>query len=509
MTTGGSGPAGTTSRDSVAGAGWFGEPRDLDALLPEAVKGKPSFYWLRPKVLMGGRRNDVVAKVLGDPSHELRELWLRDRYGDGPRDLTIDRTELDEPTFIVMGDTGEGDISQYAPLPVLAAVGADTDFMVICSDVIYPAGGALEYAYKFCWPYRDYPAPIYALPGNHDWYDGLRGFMAYFCGRSVPPVQPRRSLLSRAGLRTRAWLNEVEQPDPVKSELIATLRQDPAQRSVLPGSYYRIQTGPVDLIAIDTGIDGTIDAAQGAWLAEVSRGPKPKILLTGKPIYVNGVHHPCPIDRGRRGAVDDLVRNPDHHYVAAIGGDVHNYQRYPVSVGERTIQYIVSGGGGAYMHPTHKIPNIDDCDLPGVTEDQFRCYPLRGDSLSFYSQLYDKKFPGDWRISPADAAVYLAKRIGVPPTKPELADHPLTKQVTRRGNRVFPLPGQPHGPWHMVFAEFFDWNTPPLFKNLLRLDASSERLSITCYPATGCVGDTPPTPEDQVSYDLTAGHWLP
>jgi DNA repair exonuclease SbcCD nuclease subunit len=50
--------------------------------------------------------------------------------------------------------------------------------MVICSDLIYPAGGTLEYAYKHCWPYRDYPRPIYALPGNHDWYDSLRGFMA-------------------------------------------------------------------------------------------------------------------------------------------------------------------------------------------------------------------------------------------------------------------------------------------------------------------------------------------
>lgn len=78
---------------------------------------------------------------------------------------------------------------------------------------------------------------------------------------------------------------------------------------------------------------------------------------------------------------------------------MHNYQRYPVSVGDPTIQYIVSGGG-AYMHPTHKIPNIDRCNLPGVTEDQFRCYPLRGDSLSLYSQLYDIKLPGPWRIGP-------------------------------------------------------------------------------------------------------------
>jgi len=495
------------SRESIAGAGWSGEPTDLNALLPDALRGKPSFSWLRPKVLLGGRRNDVVAKYLGDPSHDLRELWLRALYDDRPRELTVDRTDLNEPSVLIIGDTGEGDMSQYAPLAVLDAIGGDTDFMVICSDVIYPAGGYLEYAYKFCWPYRDYPAPIYAIPGNHDWYDGLRGFMAYFCGRSDPPVPSRRPLLSKAGLRDRLWLTEVEKPDPVKSELIATLRQQPAQQTVLPGSYYRIQTGVVDLIAIDTGIDGTIDAVQGAWLAEVSRGPKPKVLLTGKPIYVNGTYRPCAIDRGRQGTVDDLVRDPGNHYIAAIGGDLHNYQRYPVSVGDRTIQYIVSGGGGAYMHPTHKIPNIDRSGLIGVTEEQFRCYPLRGDSLSFYSQLYDQKLPGSWRISPEDAAVYMASRIGVSPTKPELSDHVLTSDVIRRGNRVFPLPGPPHGPWHSVFAEFFDWNEPPLFKSLLRLEASSQQLTISCFPATGSRGDTSPTAEDQISYDMTLQHW--
>jgi hypothetical protein len=277
-------PDSHNSRESITGAGWACAPRDLNALLPAALQGKPAFSWLRPKVLLGGRRNDVVAKVFGDPSHELRELWLNELYPDGNRSLTIDRTDLAEPSFIVMGDTGEGDISQYAPLAVLDEVGRDTDFLVSCSDVIYPAGGFLEYAYKYCWPYRDYPAPVYALPGNHDWYDGLRGFMAFFCGLSERPEVPHRPLLSKTGLRDRLWLSEVEQADPVKSDLIATLRQAPQQRTVLPGSYYRIQTGVVDLIAIDTGIDGTIDAVQGAWLAEVSRGPKPKVLLTGKPL---------------------------------------------------------------------------------------------------------------------------------------------------------------------------------------------------------------------------------
>lgn len=496
------------SRDSVAGAGWGGTPEDLSALLPPALRAEPPFSWLRLKSLTGGRRNDPLAKLLGDPSHERRQAWLNQMYGDGIPDLTIERTDLDAPSFLLLGDTGEGDISQYAPMSIIESVAGGTDFMVICSDVIYPAGGILEYAYKFSWPYRDYPRPIYGLPGNHDWYDGLRGFMAYFCGQASGPARPRRSLFSRAGLLDRLWLEESEPDDPRKRQFLETLRRAASQQARLPGPYYRIRTGPLDLIAIDTGIDGTIDAPQGEWLRHISRSPKPKVLLTGKPIYVNGCHHPCPIDGGRQGTVDDIVRDPAHRYVAAIGGDVHNYQRYPVQVGSRTIQYLVSGGGGAYMHPTHKIPNIDQTPLAGVSENTFRCYPLRGDSLSFYSQLYDKKFPGSWYLTPAEAAAYMADRLGITPAKENLPRVPVNRALRRRGNRVFPLPGQLRGPWHMLFAEFFDWNDPPLFKHLLHLKCSDTELSISCLPATGCIGPRPPKPEDEVVCRFDRGdHW--
>jgi hypothetical protein len=480
----------------------------LSALLPPALQVEPAFSWLRLKVLTGGRRNDPLAKLLGDPSHQRRQAWLSQMYGGGTPELTIDRTDLGAFSFLLLGDTGEGDISQYAAMSVIDAVAPGTDFMLICSDVIYPAGGALEYAYKFCWPYRHYPRPIYALPGNHDWYDGLRGFMAYFCGQTSAPPRLRRSLFSRAGLRDRLWLEESEPDDVVKRQFLQTLRQESSQQALLPGPYYRISTGRLDLIAIDTGIDGTIDAAQGDWLRQISRGAKPKVLLTGKPIYVNGRHHPCLIDRGRQGTVDDIIRNPAHRYVAAIGGDVHNYQRYPIQIGSRTIQYLVSGGGGAYMHPTHQIPNIDQTDLVGVSENGFRCYPLRGDSLSFYSQLYDKKFPGSWYLAPAEAATYLADRLGITSTKADLPEVPVSRKLRRRGSQVFPLPGQLRGPWHMLFAEFFDWNDPPLFKHLLHLACSGTELRISCLPATGCVGPRPPKPEDEVVCRFDRGdHW--
>ena len=72
--------------------------------------------------------------------------------------------------------------------------------------MIYPAGEVEEYGPKFFEPYRELPGPIYAMPGNHDWYDGLVGFMFHFCGAETAPGRPkRRSLraLTRAVLSSR------------------------------------------------------------------------------------------------------------------------------------------------------------------------------------------------------------------------------------------------------------------------------------------------------------------
>jgi hypothetical protein len=489
---------GANSRDSVAGAGWRCPARDLTALLPAGRRERPPFRWFHAGTLWQSR-NDQLAKWLGDPSPDQRESWLNDWYGQARPDLRIDRTQLVEPSFIVLGDAGEGDTSQYALLAALQAVGGDTDFMVICSDVIYPGGEVEEYADKFFHAYKDYPAPIYALPGNHDWYDDLRGFMFHFCGREVQPARPSPSPFSKAGLRERLWRRDTRTPNAQRVAEMQALRGDPAQQAEQPGPYYVIETGPIDVVAIDTGIVNRIDAAQGEWLRDVSRSPKPKILLTGKPIYVDGEYKASPVDGGPGGTVDDIVRDPACNYLAAIGGDIHNYQRYPVDVGGRTIQYLVSGGGGAFMHATHKIPNIDRTEPKGVRERDFRCYPLRGDSLSFYSALWSTKFGGDWFIDPAQAAAYMAERLGIEPTKQDAEAVEVTNDTRRKARRLFPLPGRGRGPFHMWFSEFFDWNDPPLFKHLLRIDATANHLTIRCHAGTGCYGDELRPAEDQLT----------
>ncbi|MBA3421362.1 MAG: metallophosphoesterase [Thermoleophilaceae bacterium] len=496
---------GASSRDSLAAAGWScARPGRYRELLPPRA---PRFSWLRPSVLLESR-NDLIARGLGDPTDELRRRWVENQRGKVGDDLIVNRSELGPFSFLVVGDPGEGDDSQYATVPPLLARADGTAFMVVCSDVVYPAGDGNQYVDKFYRPYKDYPAPIYALPGNHDWYDGLTGFMLHFCEvESPPPVDYEASGATgwRDTLRRILW-RPPARPDPEALARGLAMRARPEHQlrpeHRQPGPYWAMDTGPLRIVSIDTGITGSMDRDQLEWLRAVSASSsKPKLLLTGRPLYVNG---DGPVRSPHLSAVDRIVRAPEHRYVAAIGGDVHNYQRYPVRTdGERTIQYIVSGAGGAYMSATHKIPLID---LPGVKEEDFRCYPLRGDSLSAYSKVYDRLLTrgrGLFFIPPDEAAAIVREHLGLEPRRDSARRMAPSRRSSLAARLVAPLPGQRgYNPW---LSELLDWNDPPLFKSFLRLDASTSEVRIRCFAATGCAEheDDPPV-EDEVRISLSS-----
>jgi Calcineurin-like phosphoesterase len=488
----------SSSRTEERFAGWHCAEKGTFRTL-EPPGRRPKFSWLRPSVLWAAR-NDPLARRLGDPTDAIRARWVAAQRARGvDPELRIDRSDVgDAYACIVMGDTGEGDHSQYAVVPVLLNAGRGTSFLTIISDVIYPIGNVNEYVDKFFRPYQDYDAPIYAIPGNHDWYDELGGFMRHFCGAEPLPDErpPGRSLGAR--LRDLLW----RPPSVLASgtlEQAAALRGKPSQQGPVPAPYWTIDTPAVRFVGIDTGIIGNIDGDQGDWLRRVSTDdPRPKILLTGKPLYVDNEHHPGVV-AGRDFTVDDVVRDPAANYVAAIGGDIHNYQRYPVRVGDRTIQYVVSGGGGAFMHATHTIPKVD---VGGVTEDEFRCYPLRGDSLAFYSRLYSRKLAfgtGLLQIRPEQASALMGARLGIVPTRGG-AERP-TAATRLKGILVGLLPSG--RTFHKYVSEFADWDDPPLFKSFLRLDVTPGAVRIRCYGASGCrAQELSPPVEDEFTIPL-------
>ena len=492
------------SRDSLAGAGWQCQPG-------AAYTGRrpPRFSWLNP-VPLWQSRNDRLVRLLDDPTDERRREWMKPLGHGSEPDLLVDRSRPDDSTaFFVLGDTGEGDESQNVVVAPMLSQADGVDFMFICSDVIYPAGGAAEYGPKFFEPYRQWDRPVYAIPGNHDWYDDCTGFMHWFCGAPDPPPRQRLSLSPKRLLRSVLW-RHAPRSDP--GELAAMAAGGPPLGQ--PASYFAIDIGPVLLVAIDTGIKGTVDRDQAAWLRRLSReSDKPKILLSGKPIYVDGKYRPGVIE-GSKETVDSIVTAPEHRYVAAVGGDIHNYQRYPVRLEDgRTILYLVCGGSGAFMHATHEIENIDRALAGKVAEKDFRCYPLRGDSLSFYSRLYARKWLGrikGARPIPADeAAAIIGARLGIAPTRDSAAATEITPEGKRSAEALMGLPGKKRGALHIPFSEWLDWNEAPLFKSFLRVDADADAIRLRCFSANGCAErEAAPRIEDELEWTASSARWI-
>jgi hypothetical protein len=427
-----------------------------------------TYSWLAMRTLLESRNwamTELIAGANTDIVNDERERWIAAVRAAGLLEKFPDfivKPELTgDVSFLVVGDPGEADLSQYVTVPAIEAHGSETDFMVVLSDVIYPTGETNDYVAAFYEPYREYRRPIYALPGNHDWYALLTGFMWHFCEIEALPETAVRltSYTWQERLARFLWLRPTtpNRPrlrsyrDERTKRLNEALGLDPRLpfTPYQPGPYFAIDTDYVRLVCIDTGTSGTIDREQGNWVCRVSAradgDDRPRILLTGKPIYVNGTYKPTtitwrpqeepqpePEPEGLRKrlvswrlsaaepkptdtdqpfhfkTVDDVVCDPAHDYIAAIGGDVHNYQRYPVRLVDdgREIQYIVSGGGGAFMSPTHLIEAIDESELVRVppredpcsaaakarakrvpmTEDDLRLFPLRGDSLARYTK---------------------------------------------------------------------------------------------------------------------------
>ena len=435
-----------SSRTDKKRAGWReeGGKGDWPALLDERKDPRwTEFSWLAVKSLLDSA-NDKVAKNVHDLVNARRMRWVRhalvhkhfmhadpwewakqqgreDRNGWKASEAPAQAEKAKDFSFLLLGDPGEADPSQYAVVDALASKDDRIDFMLIGSDVIYPAGDVNDYANAFFLPYERWVrgrVPILAIPGNHDWYDGLNGFMFTFCGvDALPPTAYRWTSYTIAERLAKAIWRTSSRPDPTR--LLEMRDGNPMENPpkhipepVQPGPYFMIDTQYLRIIAIDTGITGTLDREQGEWLRFVSRGPKSKLLVTGKPIYVDNEYNPGQIQWTSEGCleptVDDIVRDPDNNYVAAIGCDVHNYQRYCVrlrprsgdgsddqnQVDVRRIEYIVAGGSGAYLSATHRIDKIDmnlektknfPQDVFPVTERAFRCYPLRGDSVAYYA----------------------------------------------------------------------------------------------------------------------------
>jgi hypothetical protein len=199
--------------------------------------------------------------------------------------------------------------------------------LIMGGDQVYPTAKREEYQNRLVGPYKsalpcvldDTPPHLFAIPGNHDWYDGLTAFTRLFC--------------------QQRWIGGWQ-----------------TQQS---RSYFAIKL-PYRwwLWGIDIQLDADIDKPQLDYFKSIAaehmrEGGHRIILCTAKPSWVyasqneEAYHN---LDYFER----KTIREYGNRLVLTLSGDLHHYSRYQEQDGPE--QKITAGGGGAYLYGTHQLP---------------------------------------------------------------------------------------------------------------------------------------------------------
>jgi hypothetical protein len=330
-------------------------PLELEEL---EFERRPMVSWLDPAVLADAALRVVLSSVFGAyaDKRETQRLTPEPEH---------DYSSAGTFWLDFVADLGDGFDSTYAIACLLGRatldLGGDVGVtprgrvLVMGGDQVYPTGTRQEYEDRFRGPYTaalpwappgDEPH-LLAIPGNHDWYDGLTNFVRFFCsGRSIGgwQTQQRRSYF---GLK-------------------------------LPHRWW--------LLAIDIQLDTYIDDPQLDYFRGLGMQPGDRVILvTGKPSWTkvkDGValkHQPDSYKNLRYfqdQAIPEGVSVP-----VTISGDLHHYSRYHTDDGSHL---ITAGGGGAYLFPTHtqretlEIPRADGGGAAYRCDDSL--FPSRAES---------------------------------------------------------------------------------------------------------------------------------
>ncbi len=250
-------------------------------------------------------------------------------------------------SFVVIGDPGEGDASQHVLRDRVLAVanGADVRFVVVSSDVVYPTGSMNDYEAKFWLPFKGVTRPVYAIPGNHDWYDALEAFCAVF----LQPDAARAAIRARVEADLRVTSTTEERIEELVTEADRLRRAYGVQTGFQRAPFFELQTERFALLAIDTGILRTIDPFQAEWLqAALGRSSgKLTMAIVGHPFFAGG--------SDTTGGDEDFARLKrlllDRGVSIVMAGDTHDLEYYgePQGSGAKTVHHMVNGGGGAYL----------------------------------------------------------------------------------------------------------------------------------------------------------------
>ena len=285
--------------------------------------------WLAPLLLLNTGLRALLAILFGayldkrELQNSLDGEWF-DHSATADGEMWLD----------YVADLGDGFHATYSVAwllaqPQLVVDGAELPrgrLLLMGGDQVYPLASGDGYESRMKGPYRAaLPEPpageqrptLFALPGNHDWYDGLTAFLRLFARRKDGHIGGWRTQQRRSYFAVK-----------------------------LPGDWW--------LFAMDEQFGAYIDDPQLLYFEKAAKhvGPEDRIILmTPSPKWVKAAEDPAEYD-----ATDYFIRTilaPTGANVRVlVSGDLHHYARY--SGPDR--QLITCGGGGAYLLATHQLP---------------------------------------------------------------------------------------------------------------------------------------------------------
>lgn len=330
------------------------------------AKRLPMTGWFDPALLLRTGVRAAVSTVFGRFADRREAIAAANAIAPAPPDDKLDYSgHQADFWFDYLADTGDGWNPTYA-MARLVSEDALPDplgalprgrLLVLGGDQVYPSASRREYARRFRAPFEEAYKPggtprwkeraedaphLYALPGDHDWHDGLNAFCGLFCRR-------RTTLQGALGLSRDGAVIAGRETRQTRSYFALKL----------PRGWW--------LWGTDSLMEGYIDQPQIDYFSHVATNwmePGSKLILcVAEPVWENAVS----------GRIDDryrsfnylerlagLARNPKtdepmgHELKLVLTGDSHHYSRF-VEDGAAARHFVTCGGGGAFTSATHQL----------------------------------------------------------------------------------------------------------------------------------------------------------
>jgi hypothetical protein len=319
--------------------------------------------WYDPRLLMRIGIRTIVSSVFGqyadqrlvqaatDPVDGEQAIARYDYRDPTPVD-PMQTVALDENgAFWIdyLADTGDGFEPTYTMAYLLAQEklrvnGAGTlpqgDLLILGGDQCYPQATREGYREKliapFAWAFQvaKPQRKLFAIPGNHDWYDGLNAFDSLFCAS-------RDKLSDGKGNAIGGW----------------QCQQHRSYWSIrLPYNWW--------IWGTDIQFSKYLDAAQVNYFETIAdeMGPDDKIIICmAEPSWMIAEMQGQDAEENFS-KITTIARKKGARICLAIAGDWHHYNRYYAH--EHDVHFITAGGGGSFLHPTHVLKQAISVNWP-------------------------------------------------------------------------------------------------------------------------------------------------